>query len=228
MAASLAIVILMVRATKKLWRIMRVRLRDIEFENGLPRGFFARESFFFQRIDSHMKRHLILFLVCILAACGRGGSDYVDGVIVFDNSMDYPELDLRLSDVADITYIPLKGLDEGYPVTPFRWEGNNAYIDGNEMTINALGPRPGGWTTEPPPAPPPPDTRTPMEKRQTAYLLEADPIQRQIEGYRLEAEAWRANGDEKAASECDAKRTARLTAFLAKKQEIRERYPDGE
>ncbi len=75
----------------------------------------------------------VSLFICTLAACGRGGGDYVDGVIVFDNAKNYPELDLKLSDVADVTYIPLKGVEEGYLVTPFNWFGNNAYIDDDEI-----------------------------------------------------------------------------------------------
>jgi hypothetical protein len=73
-------------------------------------------------------------LTCALTACGGGGdADLVDGVIVFDNSKEYPELDLKLSDVADITYIPLKGLDDGYRVAgQLSSAGAVAYIDGDE------------------------------------------------------------------------------------------------
>lgn len=81
-----------------------------------------------------MKRYSFLFAVCALSACGRGGNDCVDGIIVFDNSKDYPELDLKLSDVADVTYIALKGVNEGYPVdAQFKFEGKNAYIHEDEI-----------------------------------------------------------------------------------------------
>lgn len=73
--------------------------------------------------------------VCILSACGRGGNDYVDGIIVFDNAKEYPELDLKLSDVADLSYIPLKSADEVYLVEEFSWRGNYAYVDGDEVYL---------------------------------------------------------------------------------------------
>ncbi len=102
--------------------------------------------------------------------------------------------------------------------------GHVGYVDGKQLTITEIGPLPKGWSTEAPP--PPPDTRTPEEKRQATYEAEADPISQRIIGYHNEAEALRAEGDEAAAAECDAKAAALLKEFLAKKQEIRERYPD--
>jgi hypothetical protein len=80
-----------------------------------------------------MRRLVLIISVCAFVSCGQEGKDYVDGVIVFDNSKNYPELDLRLSDVADVTYIPLRGEDEGYLVSQFDWNGNLAFIDGDEI-----------------------------------------------------------------------------------------------
>ncbi|MDR2911854.1 MAG: 6-bladed beta-propeller [Alistipes sp.] len=76
-----------------------------------------------------------LLSVCILAACGQGGGDYVDGVIVFDNSIDYPVLDLRFSDVAEVTYVPLKGVDEGYLLGSMYQYGNEISIDEDDIYI---------------------------------------------------------------------------------------------
>lgn len=36
--------------------------------------------------------------------------------IVFDYNKNYPEKELKLSEVADVRYIKLKGVDEGYIV----------------------------------------------------------------------------------------------------------------
>ncbi len=102
--------------------------------------------------------------------------------------------------------------------------GEKGYVAGQYTEIKSPGPLPEGWSTEPPP--PPPDTRTPEEKRQAAYAAEADPIRQRIDGYRTEAEALRMEGDDEAAAECEAKAAALMRDFLAKKQDIRARYPD--
>jgi hypothetical protein len=127
-----------------------------------------------------------------------------------------------------------------------KWEyvedhrGEKGWLYGKPTVVNSLGPLPDGWSLTPPPPPEPepdpepdplpetpPDTRTPEEKRRAAYRREADPIRQRIEGYRIEAEAWRLEGNENAAAECDASAAALLTDFLAAKEAIRERYPDA-
>jgi hypothetical protein len=81
-----------------------------------------------------MRKAFFIIIGTLFWACGHTGGDFVDGVIVFDNSKTYPELELKLSDVADITYIPLKGVDEGYPVSAqFKYQGNNACIYDDEI-----------------------------------------------------------------------------------------------
>ncbi len=107
--------------------------------------------------------------------------------------------------------------------------GEHGWVKGEEKTIDELGPLPKGWSTEAPPPPPPeevPDTRTTAEKRAMAYRREADPIARAIEGYRLEADACELAGDNTTATLYEGKASALLAEFLAKKKEIRERYPD--
>jgi hypothetical protein len=81
-----------------------------------------------------MKRFVYLLAICALAAC-KPSADYVDGVIVFDNAIDYPEINLKLSDIVDIEYIPLKGMEQGYLIDSRGTVGNGIYIDEDEIYI---------------------------------------------------------------------------------------------
>lgn len=49
--------------------------------------------------------------------------------IVFDYNKNYPEKELKLSDVADVRYIRLKGVDEGYIVREEDGSGGIIFID---------------------------------------------------------------------------------------------------
>lgn len=81
-------------------------------------------------------RKLILFLLLLLVvSCGSNTRDYVDGIIVFDNNLNYPETKLKLSDVADIRYIRLKGMDEGFLVANLNNKGGNLFTDGRTIYI---------------------------------------------------------------------------------------------
>jgi hypothetical protein len=77
---------------------------------------------------------LFVLILCLGVSCGDH-RDYADEIIVFDNTTNYPETDLKLSDVADITYIPLKGLNEGYPIGSLGNKGGNIYVDEDEGVI---------------------------------------------------------------------------------------------
>jgi hypothetical protein len=107
--------------------------------------------------------------------------------------------------------------------------GEAGYLDGEYTIIEQIGPVPDGWTTEPPPAPPFVDTRTAEQKREDAYRAEVSPIAQSATTCRAEAEALRRiAGDEEGAAAADAKADELLLELLAKKEDIRRRYPDGE
>ena len=76
---------------------------------------------------------------------------------------------------------------------------------------------------EPEPAP---DTRTSKEKREDAYVIEADPLFRQYEYYSAEAAAADLLDDEDAADTASGEAQDFLIAYYQKKLEIRERFPD--
>jgi hypothetical protein len=74
---------------------------------------------------------------------------------------------------------------------------------------------------------------TPADKRASAYRLEADPLLATHQQYQAEAEAWKAlEGTEaydgEQAERAKANASEALAAYLAKKREIRERFPDAE
>lgn len=66
----------------------------------------------------------------------------------------------------------------------------------------------------------------PEAKRERAYVAEADPIRDRAMSYRMEADGWRLEGNEAKALEAEAKRDDALREYVAKKEEIRGRYPD--
>lgn len=101
--------------------------------------------------------------------------------------------------------------------------GESGYVNGEYVTIDGLGPLPEGWTLEPPILP---DTRTPEQKREDDYRIEVDPIANAAMRARTEAEALRLVGDTEGAAAADAHADDLLRQFLAKKEEIRQRYPD--
>lgn len=103
--------------------------------------------------------------------------------------------------------------------------GREGFIDGAWTKIQDLGPLPEGWSDTPPI---PPDTRTPEDKRHDAYIAEADIFRDEAMSYQLEADAWRLEGNLEKAAEAEAERDEALKAYLAKKEEIRARYPDVE
>lgn len=81
-------------------------------------------------------------------------------------------------------------------------------------------------TPEPEPIPDPIDTRTPEERREAAYVAEADIYRDKAISYEVEAEACRLDGDLAAALAAEEKMNAALRLYRAKKEEIRARYPD--
>lgn len=101
--------------------------------------------------------------------------------------------------------------------------GQEGWVNGEQTRITEVGPLPEGWSDTPPM---PPDNRMPEEKRRAAYFREADAIRNEALSYQAEADAWRLAGNEARASAAETKAAASLAEYLAKKEEIRERYPD--
>ena len=72
------------------------------------------------------------------------------------------------------------------------------------------------------------DTRTPKEKREDAYVAEADPLYEQAMFYQAEAEGFRLLNDLASAAVAEEKSRDYLRQYAEVKAEIRERYPDEE
>jgi hypothetical protein len=70
--------------------------------------------------------------------------------------------------------------------------------------------------------------QNPADKRAEAYAEEADPLLAAANSYRAEADAWALEGNDEESAAAGAKADAKLKEYLAKKQEIRARYPDEE
>ena len=103
--------------------------------------------------------------------------------------------------------------------------GQEGWLDGQSHTIVDLGPLPAGWLDE---QPIPPDTRTPEEKRQDAYAVEADPLFMQAQYYEAEAAGFRLLDDLAKATVAEEKSREYLRQYALKKEEIRSRFPDPE
>ena len=67
----------------------------------------------------------------------------------------------------------------------------------------------------------------PAALRQLAYIAEADVFRDQAVSYDAEAKALAEEGDEQAAHTATAKAVQARANYIAKKREIRERYPDA-
>lgn len=100
--------------------------------------------------------------------------------------------------------------------------GRAGWLNGERRIIDALGPLPEGWSDEPPPAV---DDRTPEERREDDYRVEADPLRDAALSYRAEAEAWLLAGDRARAGAASAKAADRLRRYLEVKEAIRGRHP---
>jgi hypothetical protein len=102
--------------------------------------------------------------------------------------------------------------------------GQEGWVYGEETKIRAVGPLPEGWSDEAPE----PDLSglTPEDRRQGAYMVEADPLFQQAQYYQAEADGLRLIGDDAGADAAKAKADGFLAAYAEKKIEIRERHPD--
>jgi hypothetical protein len=79
-----------------------------------------------------MMKTPFLFMVCALAACGRGND--TGGVIVFDNRADYPASELTLADIADVEYIKIGKSDDFLMAGNVDAKGEETYV-GKEFII---------------------------------------------------------------------------------------------
>ena len=73
--------------------------------------------------------------------------------------------------------------------------------------------------------------RTPAERRASAYRLEADPLLATYQQYKAEVDGWAElegteDHDSDQAARAQENAVTALTAYLDKKREIRERFPD--
>ena len=74
---------------------------------------------------------IVVFFITIVfvSACADNDSDIVNGVIMYDSSKIYPKLDVKLSDLADVSFIPLGGEDSINFLTSSVSITKNIYID---------------------------------------------------------------------------------------------------
>jgi hypothetical protein len=102
--------------------------------------------------------------------------------------------------------------------------GREGWVYGEWTKIRAVGPLPEGWSDEPPE----PDLSglTPAERREGAYMAEADPLFQQAMYYQAEADGLQIIGAPAAAEAAEGKAAEFLADYARKKIEIRERYPD--
>ncbi len=69
----------------------------------------------------------------LFCCCTPKSTDEVNGIIVFDNNKEYPVMDLKLSDVADIEFVQLKDEDSALLAGP---QNSERYIGDNFMIIS--------------------------------------------------------------------------------------------
>ena len=87
-----------------------------------------------------MKQIQSLYVIVILAifACVnlQGCKSSEIDLIIVDFSLDYPLLDLKLSEIADISYIKIQGKDSARFLSSSGSFGNSIYIDSNWLFIS--------------------------------------------------------------------------------------------
>lgn len=101
--------------------------------------------------------------------------------------------------------------------------GKEGWVLGERIKIATVGPLPEGWSDTQPAMD---DTRSPEEKRQAAYTVEADGYFYQAQFYQAEAEGLRLL--DKVTEAATAEETAHdyLRRYAERKAEIRARFPD--
>ena len=75
---------------------------------------------------------LTIAITALLFGCSLPDTDEINGVIVFDNNKEYPTLDLKLSDIADIEFVKLEDSKEALLTHPMIIR---AYIDDNYILL---------------------------------------------------------------------------------------------
>ncbi len=81
------------------------------------------------------KTIIALIAATIFCCCAPESTDEANGIIVFDNNKEYPVMDLKLSDIADIEFVQLKDEDSAFISQPnfsrHIYLGDNCIIMGN-------------------------------------------------------------------------------------------------
>lgn len=85
---------------------------------------------------------IVVFFITIVfvSACADNDSDIVNGVIMYDSSKIYPKLDVKLSDLADVSFIPLGGEDSINFLTSSVSITKNIYIDSTIIIVGDCSP----------------------------------------------------------------------------------------
>ena len=80
-------------------------------------------------------KFFVVISIALLISCKDTNIDVVNGVIVFDNSKEYPALNLNLSDLAEVSYVLLGG-DERVNFLSLTYElGKQCYVDSNYIIV---------------------------------------------------------------------------------------------
>lgn len=100
-------------------------------------------------------KHKFFLSAAILVGCTLAGinlsgcksTENAPELIVVDLSLDYPVMDLKLSDIADISYIPLQGNDSAKLLSLASTLPNNIYIGEEQIFVGDFAPyrKDGEW-----------------------------------------------------------------------------------
>ena len=90
---------------------------------------------------------ILLAALACFCLCGCRTSEKAPDLIVIDFSLDYPVLDLKLPDIAEISYIPLQGKDSARVLSLATALPNNIYIGSEHIFIGDFAPyrKDGEW-----------------------------------------------------------------------------------
>ena len=87
-----------------------------------------------------MAKYLLAIVALLFCACASESTDVKDGVIIFDSSKEYPHMDLKLSDLADVSFIPLGGEDSVNFLTYSTSLPKSTYIDSSRIIMGDFSP----------------------------------------------------------------------------------------
>ena len=87
-----------------------------------------------------MAKYLLAIVALLFCACASESTDVKDGVIIFDSSKEYPHKDLKLSDLADVMFIPLGGEDSVNFLTYSCHLPESTYIDSCRIIMGDVSP----------------------------------------------------------------------------------------